>query len=77
MDMEKKVIINEDRCKSCELCVSVCPKGVLRISKRLNPKGYHPVELFDNEGCISCGFCFLICPDAAIVEVRRPVKVKG
>ena len=75
--MDTKVIINEERCKSCSLCVSVCPKKVLRISTRLNPKGYHPVELFDNDGCISCGFCYLICPDAAIVEVRRPVKVNS
>lgn len=70
--MEPKVIINEARCKSCGLCVSVCPKKVLRISDRINMKGYHPAELFDNEGCISCGFCYLICPDKAIEEVRRP-----
>ncbi|MCD6122234.1 MAG: 4Fe-4S binding protein [Spirochaetales bacterium] len=75
--METKVIINEERCKSCSLCISVCPKNVLRISNRLNPKGYHPAELFKNDECISCGFCYLICPDAAIVEVRRPVKVKS
>ncbi len=25
--------INEVRCKGCELCVSVCPKGVLYINK--------------------------------------------
>ncbi|RKX83476.1 MAG: tungsten formylmethanofuran dehydrogenase [Spirochaetes bacterium] len=75
--METKVIINEERCKSCSLCVSVCPKNVLRISNRLNPKGYHPAELFNNDECISCGFCYLICPDAAIVEVRRPIKVKS
>ena len=74
--METRVIINEERCKSCNLCVEVCPKKVLRISDRLNPKGYRPVELFDNEACISCGFCYLICPDAAIVEIRRPVKAK-
>lgn len=74
--MEKKVIINEERCKSCGLCVSVCPKQVLRISDRISSKGYHPAELFDNEGCISCGFCYLICPDMAIQEVRRPEPVK-
>jgi 2-oxoglutarate ferredoxin oxidoreductase subunit delta len=74
--MELKVIIDEQRCKSCSLCVSVCPKKVLRISDKINLLGYHPVELFDNENCISCGFCYLICPDKAIVEVRRPEPVK-
>ncbi len=74
--MEKKVLVNEERCKSCGLCVAVCPKHVLKISEKLNSKGYHPVELFDNENCISCGFCYLICPDAAIAEVRKPELVK-
>lgn len=74
--MELKVIIDEEKCKSCEMCVSVCPKHVLRISNKINLKGYHPVELFDNENCISCGFCYLICPDKAILEVRRPEKVE-
>ncbi|MGB9694731.1 MAG: 4Fe-4S binding protein [Caldisericaceae bacterium] len=74
--MEPKVIIDEQRCKSCGLCVSICPKKVLRISDKINSHGYHPVELFDNENCISCGFCYLICPDKAIVSVSRPEPVK-
>ncbi|MBP8612614.1 MAG: 4Fe-4S dicluster domain-containing protein [Candidatus Atribacteria bacterium] len=73
--MEPKVVIDEDRCKSCGLCVSICPKKVLRISERINLKGYYPAELFDNENCISCGFCYLVCPDKAIVQVGRPEKV--
>lgn len=74
--MEKKVLVNEERCKSCGLCVAVCPKHVLKISEKLNAKGYHPVELFDNGNCISCGFCYLICPDASIIEIRRLEPVK-
>ena len=73
--MEPKVVIDEDRCKSCGLCVSICPKKVLRISERINLKGYYPAELSDNENCISCGFCYLVCPDKAIVQVGRPEKV--
>ena len=73
--MEPKVVIDEDRCKSCGLCVSICPKKVLRISERINLKGYYPAELSDNENCISCGFCYLVCPDKAIVQVGRTEKV--
>lgn len=41
----KKVIFNEERCKSCELCVSVCPKKILRISDdKMNEKGYKPLK---------------------------------
>ncbi|MDI6868331.1 MAG: ferredoxin family protein [Coprothermobacterota bacterium] len=71
--MPKKVVINEDLCKSCELCVSVCPVHALAISNRLNAFGYHPVELIDEERCTSCTACARMCPDAAI-EVYRLVK---
>ena len=63
----KKVIFNEERCKSCELCVSVCPKQILRISDdQMNEKGYKPAEIFEQDKCIGCAFCATICPDAAI-----------
>ncbi|MCF7935153.1 MAG: 4Fe-4S binding protein [Synergistales bacterium] len=61
--------VNEERCKSCGLCVEVCPSGVLRISERINSRGYRPVEQF-KEGCIACRMCALTCPDVAI-EVYR------
>ncbi len=63
----KKVIFNEERCKSCGLCVSVCPKKILQISKdKMNDKGYRPAEITNREECIGCAFCATMCPDAAI-----------
>ena len=63
----KKVVFNEKRCKSCELCINACPKHILQISKdKMNNKGYRPAEITDNEKCIGCAFCATICPDAAI-----------
>ena len=63
----KNVQFNEDRCKSCELCVNACPKKILRISKeRMNAKGYRPAEIIDREKCIGCAFCATVCPDCAI-----------
>ena len=63
----KRVTIREDRCKGCGLCVSVCPKKVLELSKsRLNSKGYHPAEPVWEKDCISCGMCATMCPDVAI-----------
>ena len=39
------VTIREDRCKGCGLCVSVCPRKILALSKtRFNTKGYNPAE---------------------------------
>ena len=62
-----KFTVNEARCKGCGLCVSACPKGLLRLSeKHRNEKGYHPVTITHGESCIACGSCFRICPDTAI-----------
>lgn len=63
----KNVTFNEERCKSCELCINVCPKKIIRISAdRMNAKGYRPAEIIDKSQCIGCAFCATICPDCAI-----------
>ena len=61
------MVINEERCKSCGLCVSVCPVNILRISDRLNSNGYRTAEVVDPDNkCTRCRFCAFICPDVAI-----------
>ncbi|MDO4563398.1 MAG: 4Fe-4S binding protein [Clostridia bacterium] len=66
-----KVTFNEDRCKGCELCTTVCPKGIVHMAKhRLNAKGFHPAEVTDQEQCIGCAFCATICPDV-VIEVEK------
>jgi 2-oxoglutarate ferredoxin oxidoreductase subunit delta len=61
----------EDRCKGCELCVHVCPKGIVKLkTDRLNAKGFHPAGVDDMEKCIGCAFCAMICPDN-IIEVDK------
>ncbi len=71
--MEKRVVFREDHCKSCELCVSVCPKNIIRMRETLNRQGYNPafVRDEDQEVCISCALCARMCPDA-VIEVYRP-----
>lgn len=67
--MAGKIIINTERCKGCGLCVMVCPKGGIIISKQSNKSGYFPAEA-NNTDCTGCAVCAIICPDAAI-EVYR------
>ncbi len=67
--MAGKVIIDTERCKGCGLCVPVCPKGMLVISKRSNKHGYFPAET-DSRGCTGCAACAVMCPDA-VIEVYR------
>lgn len=62
-----RAIIDEKICKGCGLCVSVCPKKILRLAAhRMNDKGYNPAELTDEKSCIGCAMCGIICPDSAI-----------
>jgi len=66
------VKISKEYCKSCGLCINVCPAKILKISREINLLGYNPVEVTSPEDCRECGFCYLVCPDAALlVEVTR------
>ena len=58
--------IDSDRCKGCGLCIKVCPKNVLEISKDVNTKGYFPAYQARPEDCIFCTVCCIMCPDVAI-----------
>lgn len=69
------VIIDKERCKGCGLCVSVCPFGVLAITRELNRYGYNVVGVCAPEKCTGCAMCAQMCPDAAL-EVYREAKVK-
>ena len=62
-----KVTINQDRCKGCGLCVSVCPKKVLALDTgKLNRKVYNPAAPVHPEDCIGCAMCAMMCPDCVI-----------
>lgn len=66
-----KAFFNEEVCKGCGLCETVCPKNIVAINKeKLNNKGYNPAGVTDIEKCIGCAFCAMICPDCAI-EVKE------
>ena len=65
-----KITMYEDRCKGCGLCALPCPKKIMRLSDRINVRGYHPSECVDMEQCIGCAFCARMCPDC-VIEVEK------
>ncbi|MBM4142696.1 MAG: 4Fe-4S dicluster domain-containing protein [Lentisphaerae bacterium] len=64
--MKFAVRIDSERCKGCELCISVCPEKVLAMCGKLNARGQHFPEVVKAEACTGCARCAVICPDTAI-----------
>ncbi len=55
-------------CKSCDICVKLCPERCLRLNAE------RVAELAQPEKCTGCRLCELLCPDFAIrVHLDRPV----
>lgn len=60
------ISVNENLCKGCEICISVCPTDTLSIADHPNPKGYFPATQHAPEACIACNKCATMCPEVAI-----------
>ena len=66
------IVIDSTKCKSCYLCVDVCPKNLIKKSNTIGKTGNYIVEFDDNNGeCIGCTQCAIVCPDIAITEVYK------
>lgn len=65
------VWVNYKRCKSCDICVSVCPSGT--IAMKVDPTTINGkiVSVEYPDSCIGCNECELHCPDFAIHVANR------
>lgn len=52
--------ITEEWCKSCDICVKMCPERCLALDER------QIVELVNPEACTGCRVCEWLCPDFVI-----------
>ena len=57
---EVRLEITESWCKSCDICVKMCPERCLALDER------QIVELVNPEACTGCRVCEWLCPDFAI-----------
>ncbi|NLC69465.1 MAG: 4Fe-4S binding protein [Clostridiaceae bacterium] len=67
-----RVIFDEEMCKGCRLCTTVCPRKIVIMKKEdvFNSKGFHPAAVAEMEKCTGCCFCAIICPDC-VIEVQK------
>ena len=72
--MKGAIVVNEDRCKGCSVCIIACLKDVLALAKKVNPSGYPYVEPVNSEACIGCASCAIVCPDGCITVYRKKVE---
>jgi len=64
--------IDENRCKSCYLCIDVCPFGLIKKSDKIGKTAQQIVEFDDkNSKCVGCAQCAMVCPDIGIIEVNK------
>jgi 2-oxoglutarate ferredoxin oxidoreductase subunit delta len=60
------VWVDVKRCKACDVCVSVCPAGVLAMKQEPHSTLGAMISIVAPESCIGCSNCELSCPDFAI-----------
>ena len=74
------IVVNEDWCKGCGICIERCPVNALEESDKLNRRGIRPPKLKKENECNYCRLCELICPDFAITvtaEEKRKTEKKS
>jgi 2-oxoglutarate ferredoxin oxidoreductase subunit delta len=72
-----KIIIDEEYCKGCALCINFCPQKAIRTANSISRTGYYPAEFCDPQTkCTGCALCALMCPDAAITVYKENRSVR-
>ena len=64
------IVVDVERCKGCDVCVSNCPFDVLQLSKDVNTKGYTYSYMLNPDNCTGCTSCGYVCPDGCITVYR-------
>ncbi|WP_333871072.1 4Fe-4S binding protein [Desulforamulus putei] len=65
------VSFREERCKGCELCITVCPEKIIFLADHFNAMGFHPATVVEMDKCKGCAMCARMCPDVVIEVVKE------
>ena len=70
------VVIDEEACKGCDLCITACPPRVLVMTTaEVNRMGFRFPRLLP--GCTGCMACLQVCPDFVfeVWKYDEPIEV--
>lgn len=68
------VWVDESRCKSCNICVEMCPSGAIAMRLDVHSIAGTIIEVIEPNSCIGCRDCELHCPDFAIYVADKGFK---
>jgi len=66
-----RIVISEELCKGCGICIALCPMKVLDRSDKLSSRGVYPPVSVNGNKCTACRICQHYCPDLAIYIVTE------
>ena len=68
------IVVDNERCKGCEVCVGTCHSQVIAMTEDVNGKGYHYAYMENPDFCTGCFNCAMVCPDGVITVYRKKVE---
>jgi len=70
MALKGAIVVDNEKCKGCSVCVVNCPTNVIALAKEVNSKGYNFAYMVLPESCTGCTNCAAVCPDSCITVYR-------
>jgi len=67
----REIIIDDQFCKGCNLCLEVCPRKVFTKSSKRSRAGYSMPQAAELEKCSVCFLCEMTCPDLALTVIEE------
>lgn len=68
------IVVHEDRCTGCTLCVADCPYTALEMVPREDDAQYRQLAIVHEDLCVSCGVCIGSCPTEALTLGAEPAE---